>query len=123
MSKKITGTEFVSLRYHARELCDSAIVSYWRETEGHSVEHLVNDIFKRFNDIARGLGFPDACIFECEECGERKLAPEFTDDDTQEKCNTCYGNWLSSQEGPSFEDGMAAKYDAKAREDEARALK
>ena len=36
---------------------------------------------------------------------------------------TEYHNWLSSQEGPSFEDGMAAKYDAKAREDEARALK
>lgn len=34
-----------------------------------------------------------------------------------------YHDWLSSQEGPSFEDGMAAKYDAKAREDEARALK
>ena len=34
-----------------------------------------------------------------------------------------YHNWLSSQEVPSFEDSMAAKYDAKAREDAARALK
>jgi len=123
MSKKITGTEFVSLRYHARELNDAAIVAYWLESKGHNVEHHLNDIFKQFNEIARGLGFPDAGVFKCEECGERKLATEFTEDDMQLKCNTCHDNWLSSQEGPNFEDSMAAKYDAKAREDAARALK
>jgi len=34
-----------------------------------------------------------------------------------------YENWLSSQEGPTFDDALAAKCDAKAREDAARALK
>ena len=34
-----------------------------------------------------------------------------------------YENMLSSQEGPSFDDALAAKCDAKAREDEARSLK
>ena len=34
-----------------------------------------------------------------------------------------YENWLSSQEGPTFDDALAAKCDAKAREDEARSLK
>lgn len=34
-----------------------------------------------------------------------------------------YENWLSSQEGPTFDDALAAKCDAKAREDAGRALK
>lgn len=34
-----------------------------------------------------------------------------------------YENWLSGQEGPTFDDALAAKCDAKAREDAARALK
>ena len=34
-----------------------------------------------------------------------------------------YENWLSGQEGPAFDDALAAKCDAKAREDAARAVK
>ena len=34
-----------------------------------------------------------------------------------------YENEMSSQEGPTFDDALAAKCDAKAREDAARALK
>ena len=34
-----------------------------------------------------------------------------------------YENWLSGQDGPTFDDALAAKCDAKAREDAARAVK
>lgn len=34
-----------------------------------------------------------------------------------------YENWLSSQEGPTFDEALGAKCDAEARMDEARKLK
>lgn len=34
-----------------------------------------------------------------------------------------YENWLSSQEGPTFDDALAAKVSATVRESQARALK
>ncbi len=36
---------------------------------------------------------------------------------------TEYENWLSGQEGPTFDGALAVKCDARAREDAARALK
>lgn len=34
-----------------------------------------------------------------------------------------YHDWLSGQEGPSWTDSMISKFEAKARDDEARRLK